>query len=555
MAISEATRAAAHGGMLLVAAALGAQLGWTVLRSASQSRAVQWLCSQLQMQLAQSNKEAASDDTSDAQRAVEKLRRAAQEQHAALVDVDFDGDGDPSTLSCGPGHRICSNRASWEVPEKPSFERPSFGASSALLNPRSERPHLRRAALEALHRRLCLAEGVPPERGLPREAFVGFAQGELSTHLGHAELGRAFDKLDLDGDGHLSAAEFVSAYNQLAFMQVVVSNYIFDSKFEIPPGYDYSKSTNDNYQAPYGKFFGELVRHRKTRDYDYHVNYTKERQLWQDDVIRNIAQRTEPQSRPWIVFTCGAMGAGKGYSLSWMSRHDFFPLENIVRIDPDHFKHLMPEWPEYIARDSDHAGSLTHRESGYIQASTTNAVSLAAVTLTRGGGGVHACRSWRKSLRWNGASTSGLMAACAMASGSPRCLTAFGDDILSIPLLFSTSTPLRRLCVSALPSVPRALAAPSPSPCSRHHSKGPTALCAFSRPASILSHESITTAKSPFLKRLSTSIARALGSLCSGSSPTSMDLARFILSTFSHSMSSHVSCGRAQIAPSSLMRS
>lgn len=38
------------------------------------------------------------------------------------------------------------------------------------------------------------------------------------------------------------------------------------------------------------------------------------------------------------VYTCGPMGAGKGYALSWMSKHSFFPLEDIVHIDPDHFK-------------------------------------------------------------------------------------------------------------------------------------------------------------------------------------------------------------------------
>ena len=31
------------------------------------------------------------------------------------------------------------------------------------------------------------------------------------------------------------------------------------------------------------------------------------------------------------------MGAGKGYVLSWMSRSGYFPLENIVHVDPDHF--------------------------------------------------------------------------------------------------------------------------------------------------------------------------------------------------------------------------
>lgn len=57
---------------------------------------------------------------------------------------------------------------------------------------------------------------------------------------------------------------------------------------------------------------------------------------------------------------------GKGYTLRWMSAHGYFPLEDIVHIDPDHFKKLMPEWQGYLAR-SQNAGDLTHRESGYLQ--------------------------------------------------------------------------------------------------------------------------------------------------------------------------------------------
>ena len=44
------------------------------------------------------------------------------------------------------------------------------------------------------------------------------------------------------------------------------------------------------------------------------------------------------------MYTCGAMGAGKGYTLEWMSSHGFFPLESIVHVDPDYFKAVMVEW-------------------------------------------------------------------------------------------------------------------------------------------------------------------------------------------------------------------
>ena len=60
------------------------------------------------------------------------------------------------------------------------------------------------------------------------------------------------------------------------------------------------------------------------------------------------------------------MGVGKGYTLSWMSQHGFFPLENIVHIDPDAFKMMMPEWPDYVARERDSAGTMCHMESSFM---------------------------------------------------------------------------------------------------------------------------------------------------------------------------------------------
>ena len=34
-------------------------------------------------------------------------------------------------------------------------------------------------------------------------------------------------------------------------------------------------------------------------DYSYHVNYTAERQQWQDSLIQSVAKRTEKQEHPW----------------------------------------------------------------------------------------------------------------------------------------------------------------------------------------------------------------------------------------------------------------
>jgi hypothetical protein len=65
--------------------------------------------------------------------------------------------------------------------------------------------------------------------------------------------------------------------------------------------------------------------------------------MWQDMVIKSCLGKTEAQARPWVVYTCGPMGVGKGHVLSWLSKQGLFPLEYIVHIDPDLFKRIMPE--------------------------------------------------------------------------------------------------------------------------------------------------------------------------------------------------------------------
>lgn len=139
-----------------------------------------------------------------------------------------------------------------------------------------------------------------------------------------------------------------------------------------PAGYDLDLETAANYHREGEGFYGPFAQIRATRDHDYHGRYSRERQQWQDDVLDTVVQRTVEQPTPWLVFTCGAMGVGKGYALGWMSSEGIFPLENIVHIDPDHFKHIMPEWSAYVEHgkklmDPTIPGSRCHKESTYLQ--------------------------------------------------------------------------------------------------------------------------------------------------------------------------------------------
>jgi len=42
------------------------------------------------------------------------------------------------------------------------------------------------------------------------------------------------------------------------------------------------------------------------------------------------------------------MGAGKSHVMHWMASKGYFPLQHVVRVDPDAFRKLLPEWEGYV---------------------------------------------------------------------------------------------------------------------------------------------------------------------------------------------------------------
>jgi len=80
-----------------------------------------------------------------------------------------------------------------------------------------------------------------------------------------------------------------------------------------------------------------------------------------------VINRERVAGEAWIIFTCGAMGAGKGYAMSWLSQHGLFELENLVHIDMDYFRRKMPEWEKYKDCVGEQAGSMSQKEAGFIQ--------------------------------------------------------------------------------------------------------------------------------------------------------------------------------------------
>ena len=129
----------------------------------------------------------------------------------------------------------------------------------------------------------------------------------------------------------------------------------------------YAESTDVLYSLPIGServFTGPYASTRAGLDYSYHANYVPERQAVQDTIIgrflsggaRISTSRTVPTSDgsstqedsqlssaaalttqrsdgPWLVYTAGAMGAGKSHTLRYLSRENLFPLDRFIVVD------------------------------------------------------------------------------------------------------------------------------------------------------------------------------------------------------------------------------
>ena len=110
---------------------------------------------------------------------------------------------------------------------------------------------------------------------------------------------------------------------------------------------------------------GPFAPARLALDYGWHGHYTPARQRLQDALIAaHLASAPPPGgARPWLVHTCGAMGAGKSHVMRWLAQRNAFPLHAFVRVDPDIIKGELPEAAALIAADRASAGTRMHKES------------------------------------------------------------------------------------------------------------------------------------------------------------------------------------------------
>jgi len=135
-------------------------------------------------------------------------------------------------------------------------------------------------------------------------------------------------------------------------------------------------STEENHRSNDMRFYGQFAHIRKTLDYSYHSNYNFMRQIFQDAIIHDFLNAailkdtngeicTTP-TEPWIVFTAGAMGAGKSYTIRKLVQKGRFPLLAFVVVDPDAIRRFLPEYSLYVDQAPNLAGDLTRKEAGYI---------------------------------------------------------------------------------------------------------------------------------------------------------------------------------------------
>lgn len=109
-------------------------------------------------------------------------------------------------------------------------------------------------------------------------------------------------------------------------------------------------------------FYGEYKDFREQLDYTYFTNVTKERQLFQDNLIRNYLKGYQSYKQPWILFTWGTYGSGKTHTLKTFDK-SMFDLQNFFHIDPDKVKNDLPEAKQFSLENKVTACGRLHKES------------------------------------------------------------------------------------------------------------------------------------------------------------------------------------------------
>jgi hypothetical protein len=179
---------------------------------------------------------------------------------------------------------------------------------------------------------------------------------ELQGDLDWATLQRTFLQTcswmpGLNGKPKLKREVSVGEKKEAMDHSIILQQTIRRRRFSV---FASTLSSEENNRADDMHFFGKYSHIRKTLDYTYHCNYTFERQKLQDAIITDMLDAviltdvdgklgTVP-TEPWIVFTAGAMGAGKSYTMNVLVEKGRFPLMAFVVVDPDQIRLRLREY-------------------------------------------------------------------------------------------------------------------------------------------------------------------------------------------------------------------
>jgi Zeta toxin len=188
------------------------------------------------------------------------------------------------------------------------------------------------------------------------------------------------ETVDVEGHHHhpLVAASFIEDMCNTNYRNDTMTD--MDGKVE-----DEQKEKDDRFVL----FTPTFCEARSKLDYTYHTHVVKQRQYLQDAIIQRIVStmtinstttnwnltksmpantdHVPPKHRPWIVFTAGPMGVGKGYVITQLQQLQLFNVrDHFITIDPDLIKYEIPEMVGYLQIDRNTAATKVHRESTQI---------------------------------------------------------------------------------------------------------------------------------------------------------------------------------------------
>jgi hypothetical protein len=95
------------------------------------------------------------------------------------------------------------------------------------------------------------------------------------------------------------------------------------------------------------EFTAPFAHVRRQLDYAYHFKPTLERQHVQDAIISRALDRGVESDDAWLLFTAGAMGAGKSWCMKRLSERGYFNEACFVIVDPDDIRYIyspLPTW-------------------------------------------------------------------------------------------------------------------------------------------------------------------------------------------------------------------